>query len=153
MFLSIIQCWNFRTIPASSYSVKSEVRQMKQCWINCIKKINNKTPPVMSDCQTMRASTKPSKNEEVFDALRFWISINKYEGLASSKDQCWNFRTIYGARNRLGIGLSYRPDRLHRLAESIPGLLKNLNIRALACSFGPNFFLKNIFKNYPYLVQ
>jgi hypothetical protein len=25
-----------------------------------------------------------------------------------------------GARNRVGIGLSYRPARLHRLAESIP---------------------------------
>jgi hypothetical protein len=29
-----------------------------------------------------------------------------------------------GARNRVGTGLSYRPARLHRLAESIPGLLK-----------------------------
>jgi hypothetical protein len=30
-----------------------------------------------------------------------------------------------GARNQVGIGLSYRPARLHRLAESIPwnGLL------------------------------
>jgi hypothetical protein len=27
-----------------------------------------------------------------------------------------------GVRNRVGIGLSYRPGRLHRLAESIPGL-------------------------------
>ncbi len=25
-----------------------------------------------------------------------------------------------GARHRVGIGLSYRPDRLHRLAELIP---------------------------------
>jgi hypothetical protein len=25
-----------------------------------------------------------------------------------------------GARNRVGIGLSYRPARLHRLAEFIP---------------------------------
>ncbi len=33
----------------------------------------------------------------------------------------WNFRTIYmGARNRVGNGLSYRPARLHRLAEYIP---------------------------------
>jgi hypothetical protein len=41
-----------------------------------------------------------------------------------------------GVRNRVGIGLSYRPARLHRLAEStpwelIPGLLKSLKIRAL----------------------
>ncbi len=31
-----------------------------------------------------------------------------------------------GARNRVGTGLSYRPARLRRLAESIPGLLKSL---------------------------
>ncbi len=36
-----------------------------------------------------------------------------------------------GHRNRLGIGLSYRPPRLHRLAESIPGLLKSLKHLAL----------------------
>jgi hypothetical protein len=35
-----------------------------------------------------------------------------------------------GARNRIGIGLSYRTARLHRLAESILGLLKCLKIRA-----------------------
>jgi hypothetical protein len=28
-----------------------------------------------------------------------------------------------GARKRVGIGLSYRPARLHRLAESIPWTL------------------------------
>ncbi len=33
-----------------------------------------------------------------------------------------------GARNRVGVGLYYRPARLHRLAESIPGVLKNLKI-------------------------
>jgi hypothetical protein len=27
---------------------------------------------------------------------------------------------LWGARNRVGIGLSYRPDRLHRLAELLP---------------------------------
>ena len=36
-----------------------------------------------------------------------------------------------GARNRVGIGLSHRPARLHRLAESIPGLLKSLKIPSL----------------------
>jgi hypothetical protein len=30
------------------------------------------------------------------------------------------FKQSMGARNRVGIGLSYRPARLHRLAESIP---------------------------------
>ncbi len=44
---------------------------------------------------------------------------------------CWNFRKYMGARNRVGIGLSYRPARLHRLAESIPGFLKSLKIPSL----------------------
>ncbi len=35
-----------------------------------------------------------------------------------------------GARNRVGIALSYRAARLHRLAESIPGLLKSIKIPA-----------------------
>jgi hypothetical protein len=30
------------------------------------------------------------------------------------------FKMSMGARNRRGIGLSYRPARLHRLAELIP---------------------------------
>jgi hypothetical protein len=44
-----------------------------------------------------------------------------------------------GARNRGGIGLSYRTARLHRLAEfipwnQIPGPHKHLKIRALTAS-------------------
>ncbi len=41
------------------------------------------------------------------------------------------FRQSMGARNRVGIGLSYRPARLHKLVESIPGLHKSLKIPAL----------------------
>jgi hypothetical protein len=37
-----------------------------------------------------------------------------------------------GASKRLGMGLSYRPARLHRLAESIPGLLRSLQKQSLA---------------------
>ncbi len=34
---------------------------------------------------------------------------------------CWNFRTIHGGyRSRVGIGLAYRPARLHRLVKSVP---------------------------------
>jgi hypothetical protein len=33
-----------------------------------------------------------------------------------------------GATNRVGIELSYRPGRMHRLAESIPGLLEGLEM-------------------------
>ncbi len=51
-----------------------------------------------------------------------------------SDHQCWNFRTIYGARNMVGIGLSYRLARLHRQAESVSwnrflGFLKVLKYR------------------------
>jgi hypothetical protein len=38
-----------------------------------------------------------------------------------------------GPRNRVGIGLSYWPARLHKLAESIPGLFKVLKYRLSIC--------------------
>ncbi len=40
------------------------------------------------------------------------------------------FKKSMGARHRVGIGLSYRPARLHRLAELIPwnGVLGALNV-------------------------
>jgi hypothetical protein len=42
------------------------------------------------------------------------------------------FEQSMGARDRVGgIGLSFRPASLQRLAESILGLLKSLKIRAL----------------------
>jgi hypothetical protein len=50
-------------------------------------------------------------------------------------------QSVGGYRNRVGIGLSYRADRLHGLAESIPGLLKSLKYR-LSCF---NKWLKGIF--------
>jgi hypothetical protein len=40
---------------------------------------------------------------------------------------CWNFKKICGTRNRVGIGLSYRPARLHRLSELIVVLLGSLS--------------------------
>jgi hypothetical protein len=43
-----------------------------------------------------------------------------------------------GARHRVGIGLSYRPDRLHWLAESIPRLLKSLKIPSPGCGSHQN---------------
>ncbi len=41
------------------------------------------------------------------------------------------FKHSMAARNRVQIGLSYRPARLHSLAKLIPGLLKRLKIRIL----------------------
>ncbi len=50
---------------------------------------------------------------------------------------------VCGARNRVGIGLSYRPARLHRLVESIPWnqFLGSLNVYkfGLCTYFGCNF--------------
>jgi hypothetical protein len=40
-----------------------------------------------------------------------------------------------GARNWVGIRLSHRPNRLHRLAESIPGVLKSLQISSLVSAW------------------
>jgi hypothetical protein len=36
-----------------------------------------------------------------------------------------------GAKNQVVIGLSYWPARIHRLEESIPGLLESLKIPSL----------------------
>jgi hypothetical protein len=36
------------------------------------------------------------------------------------KNKAGIFKQSMGARNRVGIGLSHRPARLHRLAEFIP---------------------------------
>ncbi len=41
------------------------------------------------------------------------------------------FEQYMGVRNQVGIGLSYRLARLHRLAESIPGLLQCIKISSL----------------------
>ncbi len=51
------------------------------------------------------------------------------------------FKQSMGARNRVGIGLSYRPASLHSVAElgsseSILGILKSLTIRPLYCGQG-----------------
>jgi hypothetical protein len=53
-----------------------------------------------------------------------------------------------GTRNRVGAWLSYRPDRLHRLSESIPWLLKALKQPSIPLinshsRFTPRIFEKN----------
>jgi hypothetical protein len=55
-----------------------------------------------------------------------------------------------GARKRVWIGLSYRPARLRRLAESIPwnlfhGLYKSLKIPSLVCFQGKVSFMPGVF--------
>jgi hypothetical protein len=63
---------------------------------------------------------------------------NKYDiSIAIGFEACAGIlEQSMGARNRVGIGLSYRPARLHRLAELIPWnrFLKSLKILALYSS-------------------
>jgi hypothetical protein len=47
-----------------------------------------------------------------------------------------------GVWNREGIGLSYRPARLHRPSESIPGLLKNVKIPSLIAVRSGNYLYR-----------
>jgi hypothetical protein len=44
--------------------------------------------------------------------------------------QSWNFKKSMGARHRVRTRLSYRPARLHRLAELMPGnrFLGSINV-------------------------
>ncbi len=56
---------------------------------------------------------------------RTWFQLAADGGRATRSADCplnlsWNFKKSMGARHRGGIGLSYRPARLHRLAEFIP---------------------------------
>jgi len=66
------------------------------------------------------------------------------------------FKNKKGPRNRVRIGLSYRPARLHRLAESIPwnrflGSLKVLKdrlctaVKSIAPVFAKNLELESSF--------
>ncbi len=71
-----------------------------------------------------------SSNSEKADSE--WEQILKCR--LESSPRAGIFKQSIGARNRVGIGLSYRPARLvaggiHSL-ESIPGLHKRLKIRA-----------------------
>jgi hypothetical protein len=70
-------------------------------------------------------------------ADRFFLRRNRFLQIKSKINNLSEFglyadifKQSMGARNRVGIGLSYRPARLQRLAESIPGLHKSLKIPA-----------------------
>ncbi len=61
-----------------------------------------------------------------FPASSFFSISPHLHGSYSSLFCARTLEQSMGARNRVVIGLSYRPARLHRLAESIPGIRKNL---------------------------
>ncbi len=52
---------------------------------------------------------------EVSSSMGELVPFKKYR-----ESRAGIFKQSMGARNRGGIGLSYRPARLHRLAEFIP---------------------------------
>ncbi len=53
-----------------------------------------------------------------------------------------------GARNRIGIGLSYRPARLHRLAELVPWnrFLGSINVKYGLRTIVHSFLYRVIYK-------
>jgi hypothetical protein len=70
----------------------------------------------MDDAQ--KYSKKHAINTEFF-----YNKLRHEEGYKTSGPEASRagiFKKSMGARNRGGIGLSYRPARLHRLAEFIP---------------------------------
>jgi hypothetical protein len=52
-------------------------------------------------------------------SLKCWIRIS-IEANLDAQHRAEIFKQSMGARNLIGRGLSYRPARLHRLAELIP---------------------------------
>jgi hypothetical protein len=48
------------------------------------------------------------------------VSFKQISTSCNALIQSWNFKESMGARNQEGIGLSYRPAWLDRLAELIP---------------------------------
>ncbi len=65
---------------------------------------------------------------EVLEHLRLDTVLDSCAGI---------FKQSMGARKRVGMGIqSYRPARLHMLAESILALLKGLKIRAMKWGIG-----------------
>ncbi len=93
---------------------------------------------VESSFETRVENLSPAMGRGIDSRNRVWNWVAKLHRLAGRYDnpmptwflapmaglklptQCWNFWTVYGVRNQVGIGFSYRSSRPHRLAESIP---------------------------------
>ncbi len=98
------QCWNFRArickrLRSPEIDSKESIPPAYVAWRVGTSKVCRTGPP---GCM----------------GIDSWF---KNSGSEISEKSMW-------ARNRVRIGLSYRPDRLHMLVESIPGLLKCLKI-------------------------
>ncbi len=67
-------------------------------------------------CSKLRSQTSPAWLEKTKNVFHKRVSSFEF----SFASRAGIFKKSMGARNRGGIGLSYRPARLHRLAEFIP---------------------------------
>jgi hypothetical protein len=81
---------------------------------------------VLSNCQHAACHICPSYEHFPLTPLflerglySFLFSVHCRKEYRSTEYSAGIFKQSMGARNRLGIGLSYRPARLHRLAELI----------------------------------
>ncbi len=52
--------------------------------------------------------------------VAYIIILNGMYGCSTTENTVLKYLNTMGARNPVGIGLSYRPSRLHMLAELIP---------------------------------
>jgi hypothetical protein len=77
-------------------------------------------------------------NSYLFYDFSFFIFLFVLVAFPASSSAGILEQSMGGPRNRVGIGLSYRPTRLHRLEESIPGLLKSLLIPPQVLRLEPN---------------
>jgi hypothetical protein len=88
--------------------------------------MNNIHPcsPKRPDISHIILSLSCSNTEDCVKDLKMAPLLYKMLQLASAMlvhELCVGiFEQYMGARNQVGIGFSYRPARLHRLAESIP---------------------------------
>ncbi len=72
------------------------------------------------------------------------IAFNLFIIVQSNWKRAGIFKQSMGARNRVGIGLSYQPARLHRLAESIPWNRFLGSIKDLKCELRAGIFKKSM---------
>jgi hypothetical protein len=69
----------------------------------------------------MRTQGAANKNTDQTSSNIFVYSGNLVlQGGTSKRKRAGIFKQSMGARNRVGLGLSYRPARLNRLSECIP---------------------------------
>ncbi len=68
----------------------------------------------------MRVLTVSTRRYNLYSLPMYEQQYEAYEELTNGLARAGIFKHSMGARNRVGIALSYRPAGLHRLAELIP---------------------------------